>query len=446
MAELSGLPQSLQLVSDPKSRNKCIAKTYSQAGSLLFSEESFAAILLFKEKSYRCDTCFQRPSAISLKKCSGCGGYWYCNAECQTIHWKRGHKQLCRHFQAYSTSAEFRELQEHKKLDALLLSHTIARLSLLAQPYRPVTNTPGDILFSLLPHPSTGLAAPVICPVKPSPPSGLADLIYSRFGNNNFSIHSHFSSVGHGVFPTASRLFNHSCVPNAAAKYVWIPQKIVTMTAVALRDIQPGEEVCLITLPYLDPALVQTRPHILQISYGFVCDCPSCTDIRVVELPKVPSNPNDLTRIGKELREFVGVDASDAGVFSPPKLRDLPTGLRCVLREDYISFLSEVFSQSSHKGDHEIAIDSGMTLLALYLLIYPCNYPQIGMHLLELTKTTWNKRMSTRLTVAQDRSAKERVMRLLSSAQRVMEVYGPEGDVNGPWEEIDTLHKLLLVV
>jgi SET and MYND domain-containing protein len=67
--------------------------------------------------------------------------------------------------------------------------------------------------------------------------------IYARFGNNNFVIHSHLTTFGHGVFPLASRLFNHSCLPNAAAKYTLSASNVPRMDVVALRDIAQGEEV-----------------------------------------------------------------------------------------------------------------------------------------------------------------------------------------------------------
>lgn len=72
---------------------------------------------------------------------------------------------------------------------------------------------------------------------------GVLDELYSRFGNNNFAIHSHLVTIAHGIFPLASRLFNHSCVPNAAARYIFTESEPVRMDVVVLRDILEGEEV-----------------------------------------------------------------------------------------------------------------------------------------------------------------------------------------------------------
>jgi len=67
--------------------------------------------------------------------------------------------------------------------------------------------------------------------------------LFSRFGNNNFTIHSHFTTIAHGIFPFASRLFNHSCLPNAIVKYIFTPAAEVQMAVVVIRDVSPDEEV-----------------------------------------------------------------------------------------------------------------------------------------------------------------------------------------------------------
>jgi hypothetical protein len=134
-------------------------------------------------------------------------------------------------------------------------------------------------------------------------------------------------------------------------------------------------EIC---IPYLDPALSETRSKIFQISYGFKCACRSCTFINsILPLPPVPTEESDRTRLAGELRQFAGIHS---GITSLPttQLEKLPAGLRCVLREGYISSLSEEFSKASHEGDYTVALDAGLTLLALYVVIYPPNYPQIG--------------------------------------------------------------------
>jgi hypothetical protein len=67
--------------------------------------------------------------------------------------------------------------------------------------------------------------------------------IRARFSNNNFVLHSHLTSFAHGVYPVASRLFNHSCQPNAAIKYNLSGLNRPIMEVIALRDISSNEEV-----------------------------------------------------------------------------------------------------------------------------------------------------------------------------------------------------------
>lgn len=89
------------------------------------------------------------------------------------------------------------------------------------------------------------------CPIFPLPEESYKRSLYSRFGNNNFAIHSHLTSFAHGIFPVASRLFNHSCIPNAAAKYIINRSQPIKMEVVALRDITKGEEVSPVSLGFL---------------------------------------------------------------------------------------------------------------------------------------------------------------------------------------------------
>lgn len=303
-----------------------------------------------------------------------------------------------------------------------------------------------SILLSLLPSPVPDVSIPPVCPISPAPLPDLVRILYTRFGNNNFAIHSHLTTIGHGVFPLASRLFNHSCVPNAAARYSLSPSHGVGMEVVAIRDIPSGEQIC---IPYLDPAMTQSRHQIFELTYGFRCDCSSCLYIRSLgTLPELPTEPTELDDLGRQLREFVGI--KDALLLAPTlptkSLESTPSSLHAVFHEAYMSSLSETFSRCSHDGEYDIALDTGITLLALYILIYPSNYPQIGMHLLELAKTQSNAGIvSPNLSTAEKRSrVREQTRVYLSLACFILQIYGPEGDDVGPLQEIKILEDLLI--
>lgn len=132
-------------------------------------------------------------------------------------------------------------------------------------------------------------------------------------------------------------------------------------------------------MPYLDPALTQSRHQAFEYTYGFTCSCDSCTVIgRFGQAPKLADSSDATSSLGEELRNYVGIGDALGPDLPTPSLADLPTGLRCVLNELYTERISEQFSKASHEGNYSQAVLSGHTLLALYLLIYPRNYPQIG--------------------------------------------------------------------
>ena len=56
----------------------------------------------------------------------------------------------------------------------------------------------------------------------------------------------------------------------------------------------------------------------------------------------------------------------------------LPHAIYPALHETYLPALSEAFSRTAHEGPYGDAVDTGLTLLALYVTVYPPNYPQIG--------------------------------------------------------------------
>ena len=78
-----------------------------------------------------------------------------------------------------------------------------------------------------------------------------------------------------GVFATSSRL-NHSCVPNVHHSY---NPNLKRTTVFAVRDIEPGEELC---ITYMGgKGHYWTRPQrieLLRSNYGFTCKCSACSD------------------------------------------------------------------------------------------------------------------------------------------------------------------------
>lgn len=78
---------------------------------------------------------------------------------------------------------------------------------------------------------------------------------------------------GSGLYVVQSKL-NHSCLPNAEIKF---PHSNHTLVISALKDIEPGEEIC---ISYLSECLLNrsrhTRHKFLRENYLFVCRCELC--------------------------------------------------------------------------------------------------------------------------------------------------------------------------
>lgn len=140
-------------------------------------------------------------------------------------------------------------------------------------------------------------------------------------------------------------------------------------------------------MPYLDPALpLETRQRALQANYGFACNCELCSFQKTVKpVPPLPADPEGVRLLHAKLCEFVAAHVLqvDPGAQPPSAQRRAvfdyyPLELHSVLGEQFLPTLSEEFSRASHEGPYDEALSYGRTLLALYALLYPQNYPQIG--------------------------------------------------------------------
>ncbi|KAG1719242.1 uncharacterized protein EDB91DRAFT_1181778 [Suillus paluster] len=441
-SSLDELPTHVRLETHATARNKAVATSTIRQGSVVLEVPSMVVLLLSSGKGHRCDFCLcSGASGVRLARCSGCASYWYCGPQCQTAHWE-SHKKFCKRLASFTASADFQRLEAHEQLDALFHTHLIAEIS---------SHVPSDVrvkqlstFMSLLPGPLHD-SLPLVCPMSVGADVHQSlEALFTRSGNNNFAIHSHLTTIAHGIFPLASRLFNHSCLPNAAARYVIRRGQPVRMEIVALREINAMEEIC---IPYVDPALIESRQQIFKFTYGFSCTCPSCNFINTLgAIPSLPVSEAALAKLDDNLLTFC-IPSGDIALLASSALPELPENLHLVLHESYLSRLTDAFSKASHEGSYRVALDVGLTVLAMYLLIYPENYPQIGMHLLEMAKTAWNAVIAADHDNAQDAPAntsllkRARVYHDLSS--KIMEVFGPEGDPGGPLEELAVLQNLL---
>jgi SET and MYND domain-containing protein len=216
-----------------------------------------------------------------------------------------------------------------------------------------------------------------------------------------------------------------------------------------------------ICLPYLDPALLQSRQQIFQLTYGFECRCPSCLFFeKVGPIPSPPTDTIQRDELALKLTQFIKATPHD-GLSLTAATVPFPNDLLAIFHESFVTYVAQTFRDASHDGPYGTALSSGETLLTLYRLIYPPNYPQIGacppcylslkclthnysgMHLLELAKTYWNSIVSENMDLTAEDAVKQECRRYLKDAKDILEIFGVEGDEDGPLVEIETLETLL---
>lgn len=330
----------------------------------------------------------------------------------------------------------------------MLLTHLLAELS--ARDAEETDITEVDTFRSLLPGPVSERISLLTCPLTTNyKPHANPGELFSRFGRNNFVIHSHFTTIAHGIFPLASRLFNHSCLPNAIAKYILTPAAEVQMTVVVIRDVSPDEEIL---IPYVDPALLETRQKMFKFTYGFTCTCASCRALDNIMSHQSLIDLEDISTHCAALRRHVfPTVTSDNPIISlpdtPPDLNNVPPELQDILQESLLAKLCELFRNASHDGPVEVAQETGLAVLAFYVLIYPPNYPQIGMHALEMAKTAWNAIITSESAGSLNEISRTSLLKqaraCLGLSRHILDKVGSEGDAGGPLVEMQVLNGLL---
>ncbi|GAB1310619.1 SET domain-containing protein 5 [Madurella fahalii] len=99
----------------------------------------------------------------------------------------------------------------------------------------------------------------------------MGDTVYRKVEKNSFRIFMDGKrkySAHLGIYPDVSR-FNHDCRPNVHYRLANI-----THTTVAVRDIQPGEEL---TISYIYGQAVKSERQTQLKAWGFDCSCSQCT-------------------------------------------------------------------------------------------------------------------------------------------------------------------------
>ncbi|KAK0609578.1 hypothetical protein B0T17DRAFT_134101 [Bombardia bombarda] len=140
---------------------------------------------------------------------------------------------------------------------------------------------------------------------------------------NAFGITTPDGKEAKGLYPEIARL-NHACDPNAYPRFT---KADLAMSAVATRDILPGEEI---TISYVPLGMPTPYRHSSLSNWGFTCTCSLCTSPtsarqasdarreRLVEIffsMREPSTHYDtLVELTKEFVEIVKVERLEAKV------------------------------------------------------------------------------------------------------------------------------------
>ncbi|GAA5868574.1 hypothetical protein JCM3774_005433 [Rhodotorula dairenensis] len=294
------LPPSLRLVRHPDRGRGLATQTDLRltAGSTLLATHPLVSVLDARNLAHRCSHCFRsvddldppRPSAPKLLQCSLCHIVQYCSPACQKSDWSI-HKKECAALRA-AVKQRRESGTKHLVPDAPL--RALARLLWSAQ--IPAGNETWQQVESLESHRSrlspeeqerffqlsVSLSAYVGQEtLAESCPAGAAVIdLCSRFVSNSFALTcpTDLSNIGVSISPLTA-LINHSCVPNAVVVFPSLPSSTSTssrnMAVVALRDLEPGEEV---VTSYVDLSLPRSeRQRELEERYKFRCRCQGCT-------------------------------------------------------------------------------------------------------------------------------------------------------------------------
>ncbi|KZT58763.1 hypothetical protein CALCODRAFT_494468 [Calocera cornea HHB12733] len=298
------LPEYLDIrVSNTRGRGIYVKEGKSvNAGTSLIKVKPHAYSLSTPNLDAHCTSCLLNPqSSLSpgyqitqLRRCTACLSVSYCSVECQKHDWK-DHKEECRVLKALRGPGHQDQGMPGEAVRALgRLVWARKRLGGDTAWWREV-----ELMQSNIEHldhkqheplAMLGLALCRYLGISPqdSPPDQtarkLADLGFSsfraltnflsRFQTNSFSLTTpDLTNIGVAISPLAA-LISHSCLPNAVVVFPTGLGRRGALEVIALRDLQPGDEVL---TSYLDVALPRAqRQKELKDRYLFDCTCMLC--------------------------------------------------------------------------------------------------------------------------------------------------------------------------
>ncbi|KAF5364937.1 hypothetical protein D9758_008087 [Tetrapyrgos nigripes] len=326
------LPSALEIRVSETSGRGIWTKVHIRAGTAILSLKPHVAVLSLQHLNSHCSSCFASATSSVLRRCTKCHVVWYCDGTCQSNDWAM-HKQECEALQRWFQAAPSSDVAPPS--DAVRCMARILwkrkKKGLEDAWSREIDNMQSHRTSM---HPSsfetnTHLAQALVQYMGMSSPADLAQFglmsaadlvdIISRFTTNSFAITDpSLTPLGASVSPIVA-LINHSCDPNAVVVFPRASpdpkSQEPVMQVVAMRDIQPGEEIL---TSYIDTTLPKSsRQKTLQETYYFTCKCNLCSgqlDIDPREAMVCPKNCGGLCPLPVEEHALVQCTKCKAAV------------------------------------------------------------------------------------------------------------------------------------
>ena len=256
-------------------------------GDVFVNCAPFSHVLHSSWKGQRCDHCFTMRSG--LKKCAGCGQFYYCDKKCQKLDWIEGHK--------------YGECEVYKKASVTVphdeFIHALNRINHVLRLYLKVTKSPEMAskqhqLFNgksrcfndLIHHLEEKKKFVINFEDQKQELFGYfqafgvefdGDLlldIKEKMNTNSFATGSSDSDgywvrMGSGLYIETS-IFDHSCEPNALHSF---DGHKTTLTAT--HEIRNGEEIMIMYRNAIELPVDQ-RQKMFKQEYYFECCCRMC--------------------------------------------------------------------------------------------------------------------------------------------------------------------------
>jgi hypothetical protein len=383
-----------------KGRFVCARRAFRQ-GEIIFSQEPYA-YAISTDLIHICHKCLKNPT--KTMRCGTCKIARYCSPLCQKSDWST-HKLECSQLKRIApckdpTMAVFcmrvlnRFFQEFTDYSNHIADYKPSKTSddfgdilRMCQPTIDI-DPEGEDSYAIFMSRVLGTAAPIDLTL-------LSNVLLRTLPNSFSWSDCYNDDVGRLCFPSAS-LFNHSCLPNA---WAYTDDKSPSIRIIAIRDIDPGEEIC---ISYLNGgASVEKNRQTLSKQFGFSCQCDQCSLLKDTDsLNLNPTEPClDCQWLELREKEWVSSSLDHLG----PLISQLETRLNDCFPYDpnahsinhAISILGLLQEYHLKARNWKSAFSIGGDLLSMYTLLkIPSFYPlasaaRLKMGLLALRLRDW---------------------------------------------------------